>query len=259
MRHRASPFRLPLRLPMPRRSSRPRGATRRSSPRGRRRRSLPVRLLRGAVVTLVAIYALAALALLVVRVVPPPTTMVRVQRWVEARLAGRAYDERQAWRDLASLPRHVPRAVVAAEDARFYEHAGFDWAEFEAAGREAERTGKPRRGASTITQQLVKNLFLTTHRSVLRKGAEVALTPLAELILPKERILELYLNEIEWGPGVFGVEAAARHHYRVAATRLTRAQATRLAAVIPAPRTRLPARMGWYARVIDGRMRAMGW
>ena len=219
-----------------------------------------MRLLRASLLAGVALYAAAALALLVVRVVPPPTTMVRVQRWVEARVAGRAYDERQAWRDLAALPAHVGRAVVAAEDTRFYDHAGFDWVEFERAGREAERTGESRRGASTITQQLVKNLFLTTHRSVLRKGAEFALTPLAELILPKERILELYLNEIEWGPdGVFGVEAAARHHYGVAATALTRAQATRLAAVIPAPRVRRPARMGWYARLIDGRMRAMGW
>ena len=244
---------------MSRRSSRPRGATRRSAPR-RPPRSLALRLLRGALLLVLSVYAVAALALLVVRFVPPPTTMVRVQRWVEARLAGRAYDERQTWRDLAALPRHVPRAVVAAEDTRFYEHSGFDWVEFEAAGREAERSGGARRGASTITQQLVKNLFLTTHRSVLRKGAEVALTPVAELILPKERILELYLNEIEWGPdGVFGVEAAARHHYGVAATRLTRAQATRLAAVIPAPRVRQVRRMGWYARIIEGRMRAMGW
>jgi monofunctional biosynthetic peptidoglycan transglycosylase len=216
-------------------------------------------VVRGALLAVVALYAAAALALLVVRFVRPPTTMVRVQRWVEARVAGREYDERQTWRDLAALPRHVPRAVVAAEDTRFYEHAGFDWVEVKAAGREAARAGERPRGASTITQQLVKNLFLTTHRSVLRKGVEVALTPVAELVLPKERILELYLNEIEWGPGVFGVEAAARHHYGVSATKLTRSQATRLAAVIPAPRVRQPARMGWYARIIDGRMRAMGW
>jgi monofunctional biosynthetic peptidoglycan transglycosylase len=207
----------------------------------------------------VGLYALAALALLYVRVLPPPTTMVRLQRRVEARLAGREYTERQRWRAIDELPRHVPRAVVAAEDTRFYEHAGFDWTEMEAAGKQAERTGAARRGASTITQQLVKNLFLTTHRSIVRKGVEIALTPAAELLLPKERILELYLNEIEWGPGVFGVDAAARHHYGVAATRLTRAQALRLAAVIPAPRVRKAERMGWYARIIDGRMRAMGW
>lgn len=208
-----------------------------------------------------AAYALAALGFVYLRYLPPLTTMVRLQRQVEARFAGegRAYDERQQWRALATLPRVVPRAVVAAEDTRFYQHHGFDWREVRAAGEQAGRRGRARRGASTITQQLVKNLFFTTHRSVVRKAAEVALTPLAELILPKERILELYLNEIEWGPGVFGIEAAARHHYDVSATRLTRAQAQRLAAVIPAPRVRRPARMGWYANVIDRRMRAMGW
>jgi monofunctional biosynthetic peptidoglycan transglycosylase len=204
-------------------------------------------------------YALAALCFVYLRFLPPVTTMVRLQRRVEALAAGRDYDEQQRWRALSTLPRVVPHAVVAAEDTRFYQHHGFDWQEFRAAGAQAERRGRPRRGASTITQQLVKNLFLTTHRSVLRKGAEFALTPLAELILPKDRILELYLNEIEWGPGVFGIEAAARHHYDVSATRLTRAQALRLAALIPAPRVRRPARMGWYANIIDARMRTMGW
>ena len=207
----------------------------------------------------VLFYAAAALCFLYLRVLPPLTTTVRLQRRAEALLAGRPYEERQRWRAMATLPRHVPRAVVAAEDARFYRHRGFDWVEMGRAGEQAARTGRPRRGASTITQQLVKNLYLTTHRSVVRKGLEVALTPVAELVLPKERILELYLNEIEWGPGVFGVEAAARHHYRVSAERLTRDQALRLAALIPAPRVRQPARVGWYARIIDGRMRQMGW
>ena len=205
------------------------------------------------------LYAVAALSFVYLRFLPPLTTMVRLQRQAEARLAGRDYDERQRWQPIETLPRVVPRAVVAAEDTRFYQHHGFDWTEFRAAGRQAERSGGARRGASTITQQLVKNLYFTTHRSVVRKAAEVALTPLAELILPKDRILELYLNEIEWGPGVFGIGEAARYHYDVSATRLTRAQALRLAALIPAPRVRRPARMGWYANVIDGRMRAMGW
>ena len=205
------------------------------------------------------LYAVAALSFVYLRFLPPLTTMVRLQRQAEARLAGRDYDERQRWQPIGTLPRVVPRAVVAAEDTRFYQHHGFDWTEFRAAGRKAARSGGARRGASTITQQLVKNLYFTTHRSMVRKAAEVALTPLAELILPKERILELYLNEIEWGPGVFGIAAAARYHYDVSAARLTRAQAQRLAAVIPAPRVRRPARMGWYANVIDRRMRAMGW
>jgi monofunctional biosynthetic peptidoglycan transglycosylase len=148
--------------------------------------------------------------------------------------------------------------VVAAEDARFHTHRGFDVEEMRQAIAAARR-GARQRGASTITQQLVKNLFLTTHRSAIRKGVEMTLTPLAELILGKERILELYLNVIEWGPGVYGIEAAARHHYDGPATSLTRDQAARLAAVIPAPRTRRPSRMGAYARVIQGRMRQMGW
>ena len=242
---------------MPRRPSRP--ARRRAPARRAPRRPLGRRLLRAALLAPLVFYALATLLFLWVRVLPPPTTTVRLQRRVEALVAGAPYAERHAWRPLAALPRHVPRAVVAAEDTRFHEHRGFDWVEQRAASRRAERTGAPRRGASTITQQLVKNLVLTTHRSVVRKALEVALTPVAELVLPKERILELYLNEIEWGPGVFGIEAAARHHYGVGAERLTREQALRLAAVIPAPRVRLPRRMGWYARVIDGRMRAMGW
>ena len=233
------------------------GASRPRSSRGRlswRRRAVRALLLAP-----VLFYAAAALCFLYLRVLPPLTTTVRLQRRVEALLAGQPYAERHRWQALAALPRHVPRAVVAAEDARFYQHQGFDWVEVRRAGARAARTGRPRRGASTITQQLVKNLFLTTHRSVARKVVEAALTPAAELLLPKDRILELYLNEIEWGPGVFGIGAAARHHYEVDARRLTRDQALRLAAVIPAPRVRRPARLGWYARVIDGRMRQMGW
>ncbi len=211
------------------------------------------------VLTPLVLYALAVLALVYVRFLPPPTTMVQVQRRVEALLSGEEYTKRRHWRALDDLPVVVPRAVVAAEDTRFYEHHGFDWVEFEKAGERARRTGEPRRGASTITQQLVKNLFLTTHRSVVRKAAEYALTPAADLVLPKDRVLELYVNEIEWGPGVYGIEAAARHHYDRPASRLTRGQAVRLAAVIPAPRTRRPERMGRYAATIDARMKSMGW
>jgi monofunctional biosynthetic peptidoglycan transglycosylase len=129
----------------------------------------------------------------------------------------------------------------------------------EAARETAARRNRAPRGASTITQQLVKNLFLTTHRSYLRKGVEITLTPLAELVLPKRRILELYLNVVEWGPGVYGVEEAARYHYQRPARRLTREQAARLAALLPAPRRRIPARVGGYAATILERMRALGW
>jgi monofunctional biosynthetic peptidoglycan transglycosylase len=121
--------------------------------------------------------------------------------------------------------------VVASEDARFYTHGGFDFEEMRIAREQAERRGTPMRGASTLTQQLVKNLFLTTHRSFIRKGFEVPLTLMAEWILPKERLLTLYLNVVEWGPGVFGIEEAERD----------------------------PDDMSRTARRIQTRMRQMGW
>jgi monofunctional biosynthetic peptidoglycan transglycosylase len=117
----------------------------------------------------------------------------------------------------------------------------------------------PGRGGSTISQQLVKNLYLTTSRSFIRKGLEFAIVPLAERILGKDRILELYLNVIEWGPGVFGAEAAAGYHFKISAARLTRDQSIRLAAIIPSPRRRRPDRMTGYGEVIQTRMRQMGW
>jgi monofunctional biosynthetic peptidoglycan transglycosylase len=123
----------------------------------------------------------------------------------------------------------------------------------------ARQQQRPMRGASTLTQQLVKNLFLTTHRSYLRKTLEYTLTPWAELLLGKQRILELYLNVVEWGPGVYGVEAAARYYYQTYAGALTRERAARLAAVLPAPRARIPQRMEASSARILLRMRQMGW
>jgi monofunctional biosynthetic peptidoglycan transglycosylase len=120
---------------------------------------------------------------------------------------------------------------------------------------EGERT----RGASTITQQLVKNLFFGTGRSILRKGAEFTLAPVAEIALGKQRILEIYLNVVEWGPGVYGAESACRYHDRSSARNVDRQQAARLAAVLPAPLKRRPERMNRYSTVILGRMRQMGW
>ena len=215
-------------------------------------------LLRRLAILVVALYLGAVLGLVYLRFMPPLLTMVQLQRFVEAVVGPAPVRHRSSWVALRSLPAHVPRSIVAAEDTRFYQHRGFDWTEVQHAV-EGNRAGERRRGASTITQQLVKNLYLTTHRSVLRKGAEIALTPVAELVLPKDRILELYLNVVEWGPGVYGIEAAARHHYRTSARRLTREQAARLAAILPAPRRRTPARMGGYASIIRQRMAQMGW
>lgn len=203
--------------------------------------------------------ALCVLLLAAYRYVPPPVTTVQVQRVVEATLNGDQVRFQRSWRDMDSMSQHLPRAVVAAEDTRFFQHNGFDWEEFARARAEAERRGRPMRGASTISQQLVKNLFLTTHRSVIRKGFEYPLTFAAELILPKDRILELYVNVVEWGPGVFGAEAAAQFHYGISAEALSREQSARLAAVLPAPRTRTPQNMRTLSRIVMQRMWQMGW
>ncbi|HJU90155.1 MAG TPA: monofunctional biosynthetic peptidoglycan transglycosylase [Gemmatimonadaceae bacterium] len=224
-------------------------------------RALPPlrRIARWLVLTIALYYTACFLGLIYLRFFPPLVTMVQIQRAIESPFVKGPYSHRSRWVDVDSLPRHVPHAVIAAEDGRFYEHRGFDWEELDAARRQAERRRRPLRGASTITQQLVKNLFLTTHRSYVRKGIEYTLTPLAELILPKRRILELYLNVVEWGPGVYGIDAASHYHYRRPARRLTREQAARLAAILPAPRRRVPNRMAGYASVIQSRMRARGW
>lgn len=195
------------------------------------------------------------------RFVNPLTTGVQTQRRLEAVAGGQllAYEKHYAPVARAAMSAHVPHAVVAAEDGRFYQHFGFDLKAMEAARAQAERRGRPMRGASTLTQQLVKNLFATTHRSVLRKGFEVPLTFMAEALLPKDRILDLYLNVVEWGPGVYGIEAAAQHHYGKPAAQLTRSQSARLAALLPNPRQRTPQNSAWYGRIIERRMRQMGW
>ena len=227
--------------------------------RGSRRRSWPWAVVRVALAVVLGYLAACALLLVAYRWVEPPATTVQVQRAVEAAVAGEpfslAYDPVPESRQDADV-RH---AVVASEDGRFYTHGGFDWEEVRAAREAAERTGRPMRGASTITQQLVKNLFLTTHRSIIRKGFEVPLTLLAEWILPKDRILTLYLDVVEWGPGVFGIEAAARHHYGTSASSLSRDQAARLAAVLPAPLVRRPQDQDRTSGRIKTRMRQMGW
>jgi monofunctional biosynthetic peptidoglycan transglycosylase len=185
--------------------------------------------------------------------------MVQLQRSVEAWWAGSDATRRYQYVPLAQIADHLAHAVVAAEDARFFTHGGIDWQELAQARVRAQQHQRPMRGASTLTQQLVKNLFLTTHRSYLRKALEYTLAPCAELVLGKQRILELYLNVVEWGPGVYGAEAAARYYYQTSAAALTRERAARLAAVLPAPRTRTPQRMDAASARILTRMQQMGW
>lgn len=207
----------------------------------------------------IAYYILCVAGLVYLRFLPPITTGVQVQRAAERLVRGDRPLLDYRWRPMEEISNHLPRAVVAAEDARFYRHRGFDWEELRRARERAEARGEPMRGASTLTQQLIKNLYFTTHRNAIRKGYEWALTPPAEWILGKDRILELYVNVVELGPGRYGAEAAARYHYGIAASELSRYQAASLAAVLPAPLQRRPQAMGWYVRVIQQRMNQLGW
>jgi len=238
---------------------------RRSGPsrKNRPQRSAPARWLFATVkagIALVVGYLLACTLLMVAyRWVEPPATTVQVQRLIEAAVASEPFDLKYAPVGTDEQDPDIRHAAIASEDGRFYTHNGFDWEEIRRAREDAERRGRAPRGASTITQQLVKNLFLTTHRSYIRKGMEVPLTLIAEGVLPKERILTLYLNVAEWGPGVFGIEAAARRSYGTGADALTRAQAARLVAVLPAPLSRRPQDMGQTAARIQRRMSQMGW
>ena len=196
--------------------------------------------------------------LVAARWIDPPTTAVHIQRRLESWTHHRPYRERYKFIPLREISPDLQHAVIAAEDARFYQHHGFDWNQVQIAAAEDWEGGR-RRGASTITQQLVKNLLFGTSRSFLRKGAEFTLVPVAELVLGKRRILELYLNVIEWGPGIYGAESACRYYDGIAARAIGRQQAAQLAAILPAPLKRRPERMNNYSAIILDRMRQMGW
>lgn len=200
----------------------------------------------------------AVLLLVGLKWIDPPTTAVHMQRRFQALIHGKPYRERYQFVPLNQISPDFQHAVIAAEDGCFYQHHGFDWHEIQIAA-EGDLEGGRTRGASTITQQLVKNLFFGTSRSVLRKGAEFALVPVAEFVLGKRRILELYLNVVEWGPGVYGAEAAAHAWYGTSARNISRDQGARLAALLPSPLKRRPERMNHYSDLIQGRMRQMGW
>jgi monofunctional glycosyltransferase len=210
------------------------------------------------VIGAVLLWSFAALMLLAARWIDPPTTAVHMQRRLQAWVHGTAYHERSRFIPLEQISPDLQHAVVAAEDARFYQHHGFDWHEVEIAA-EGDLEGGRTRGASTITQQLVKNLFFGTGRSVLRKGAEFTLVPVAELVLGKRRILEIYLNVVEWGPGIYGADAACRYHYGIPARNIGREESARLAAILPAPLKRRPERMNKYSVIILERIRQLGW
>jgi len=227
-------------------------------PKTPRRRSFLRSFVRWFVITVALLWSLAALSLVAARWIDPPTTAVHIQRRLQAWIHRTPYRERYKFIPLSQISPNLEHAVVAAEDARFYQHHGFDWHAIQLAAEE-DMEGDRTRGGSTLTQQLVKNLFFGTGRSFIRKGAEATLVPVAELVLGKRRILELYLNVVEWGPGIYGADAACHYHDRTAARNIGREQAARLAAILPAPLKRRPERMNNYSTVILKRMRQVGW
>ena len=188
------------------------------------------------------------LAVAVYRFVPPPLTFLMVQRVFE----GKGFERR--WVPLDDISPHLVRAVIAAEDARYCQHMGFDVEAIEKAMEANARGGKVR-GGSTISQQTAKNVFLWPRRDWVRKGLEAYFTVLIEVGWGKRRIMEVYLNSIEWGPGVYGAEAAARKNFGVPAKKLTAAQSARLAAILPKPLSWRAAKPGPYVKRRSGSIR----
>ena len=181
------------------------------------------------------------------RFVPPPVTFLMVQRTIE----GRGFQ--RDWVPMDEISPNLVRAVIAAEDARFCEHYGFDVEAIEKA-MAANQAGKKLRGGSTISQQTAKNVFLWPGRDWVRKGLETWFTALIEVGWGKRRIMEVYLNSIEWGPGVYGAEAAARKNFKVPARSLTVAQSARLAAILPSPLKWKAAKPGPYVQRRSGKI-----
>jgi monofunctional biosynthetic peptidoglycan transglycosylase len=216
-------------------------------------------LIRWLLICIVLMWSLAALTLVAAKWIDPPTTAVHVERRLQAFIHHKPYKKHYEFVPLSQISLNLQHAVIAAEDARFYQHHGFDWQAMEIAAEDDLEGDRRIRGGSTITQQLVKNLFFGTGRSILRKGAEFTLVPIAELVLGKQRILELYLNVVEMGPGIYGVDAACHTYFKTGARSVDREQAAQLAAVLPAPLKRRPERMSHYSAIILERMRQMDW
>lgn len=237
---------------------RPPAKQRATGRKSRRPRRLLRYLLLSAVILVAAFYAFIVVVLIALKWFDPPTTSVQAERRIESWLDNGNYRKQYVVVPLSRISLPLQHAVLSAEDTRFFQHHGFDWRQVQLAAAE-DMEGKRLRGASTIDQQLVKNLFLTTSRSPIRKVIEATLVPFAEIILGKHRILELYLNVVEWGPGVYGCEAASRYYFHIPASRVNREQGARLAAVLPAPLHRKPAATTTYANHILFRMQQAGW
>ncbi len=196
------------------------------------------RLGRYFLILLAALLLLSFLLVLPFKWLNPPVTMVMADRWLSSE---ETFQIQKHWLNWDEIPKHAALAVVASEDQRFPQHIGFDVEAIQQALQEWERRGELR-GASTISQQVARNMYLWTGRSWLRKGIEVWFTLLIELVWGKQRILEVYLNIAEWGPGVFGLQAASEYHFGKSAARLTPMQAALLASTLPSPLRYDPAR-----------------
>lgn len=184
---------------------------------------------------------------LYVRFLPPLFTLTMLERKFDAYQAGKPTEMSRTWVDLEEVSPELIAAVLAGEDASFYRHMGFDFGAIRDAWRHNQK-GKTVRGASTLSQQTARNLFLWQKRSWVRKGLEMYYTVLLELLVPKDRILELYLNVAEWGDRVFGVEAAAQRTFRKSAAKLNRVEAAALSASLPNPRKYPPDGSTRYQR-----------
>jgi monofunctional biosynthetic peptidoglycan transglycosylase len=225
------------------------------------RRSPAARFLRAAALALLAAAAASVLAVTALRWLPVPATAFMFGERLAARAEGTPLDQRQDWVPWERISPHAAVAVIAAEDQKFLVHRGFDFAAIEQAVTDAQR-GRRLRGASTISQQVAKNLFLWSGQSWLRKGLEAWFTVWIEFIWPKRRILEVYLNVAQFGRGTWGVEAASRRYFGKPAAQLTRHEAALLAAVLPSPTRYRVVNPGPYVRQrqqwILGQMSGLG-
>jgi monofunctional biosynthetic peptidoglycan transglycosylase len=187
--------------------------------------------------------------------VPAPVILILVFRFLPIPVTSQMLIDivtlspvRYSWREADAISPYLGRAVIGSEDQNFCSHHGFDWKQLSDAWRDYTKRHKPLRGASTLSQQTAREIFLTSAHSFVRKGVEAWLTVLIEALWPKERILTAYLNVVDWGNGNYGAEAAAQTYFGVPASRLTQAQAARLAAVLPNPDRLKAGRPGPYVR-----------
>jgi monofunctional biosynthetic peptidoglycan transglycosylase len=190
-----------------------------------------------------------AMQVAMVRFINPPWTLpMLIEKWGAMSSSRAKRPLLYRWIDLSQIPKMFLEHLWISEDQRFFQHDGFDWKEMDIALKKAERKGKPVRGASTITNQCARSIFLWQGRSWIRKGLEAYYTIWMEALLPKRRILELYANVIEMGPGIYGVEAASQHYFGVSARGLTKEQSAMLAAILPNPKGWDPTKPGGTLR-----------